>query len=374
MGMHLNPVEQVKGEKENMTEDSLIGLLKECLSVEIHAYKIYTHMAGAGKSGELARFWRKMADDERQHIRFWNHIVKQAEKRLLPNFIDNAGRIKAELVEIGRKIDIAWKLYQQQPSVSKALLLGYRLEFFLLHEVFESIFYFMENSRDACSPSDAYESHIDGFVDVLVKYGKASPVIELLGETLKNLWRKNRYLARQISQDELTGIFNRRGFFNAAKPLLYLSQRTQKEIGVMMLDIDDFKKLNDTHGHPAGDEVLKITARSIRNSVRASDIVGRYGGEEFIIFFSSISKRSVFQISEKIRKNIISDTQDAIPITVSIGVSTGELGDHIEKSMAALIKSADDALYGAKNLGKNRVMIAEPGMVSLDHRGHGGIN
>jgi diguanylate cyclase (GGDEF)-like protein len=128
-------------------------------------------------------------------------------------------------------------------------------------------------------------------------YGKASPVIELLGETLKSLWRKNRYLARQISQDELTGIFNRRGFFNAAKPLLYLSQRTQKEVGVMMLDIDDFKKLNDTHGHQAGDEILKITARSMRNSVRASDIVGRFGGEEFIIFFSSINKRSVFQIA-----------------------------------------------------------------------------
>ena len=124
-----------------------------------------------------------------------------------------------------------------------------------------------------------------------------------------------------------------------------------------MLDIDNFKQVNDTHGHPSGDEILKIIARSMRNNVRASDIVGRYGGEEFIILFSSIDKHSALQLAEKIRKNVESDTRSIVPVTVSIGIATGELENQIEESMISLIKSADDALYEAKNLGKNRVVI-----------------
>ena len=126
-----------------------------------------------------------------------------------------------------------------------------------------------------------------------------------------------------------------------------------------MLDIDNFKQVNDTRGHPSGDEILKIIARSMRNSVRASDIVGRYGGEEFIILFSSIDKRSAFQLAEKIRKNVEYDTRSIVPVTVSIGIATGELENQIEESMISLIKSADDALYEAKNLGKNRVVICQ---------------
>lgn len=340
-----------------MTENSILQLLKTCLVLETRACDIFTEMASHASLGELQEFWKQMADEERQHVRFWTRVILQAQNRLLPKFVDNPERIQRELEEIGTKIEVAYAQFHRNPNVSTALLLGYRLEFFMLHETFESIFYFMSSAGDEYNPSDSYESHIDSLVEVMLTYGEGTPEIELLGETLQYLWRKNRDLARQISQDDLTGIFNRRGFFNAAKPLLYLSHRTRKTIGIMMLDIDNFKQVNDTHGHPTGDEILKITARSIRNSVRASDIVGRYGGEEFIILFSSIDKGSLIQLSEKIRKNIENDTRAIVPVTVSIGIATGELDTRIEKRLLSLIRSADDCLYQAKNSGKNRVVI-----------------
>ena len=343
--------------ENKMTENSLHRLLKTCLVLEIRACEIYTELALHKNLRELKGFWQQMADEERQHIRFWNRVIELAQNQMLPNFVDNPDEIRIELNDIGEKIETAHGQFHRQPEISNALLLGYRLEFFLLHEVFESIFYFMHRAGDQENPSDTYEAHIEGLVQMMLTYGKGAPEIELLGETLQYLWRKNRDLARQISQDDLTGIYNRRGFFNAAKPLLYLSHRSQKTIGIMMLDLDNFKQVNDTHGHPTGDEILRATARSMRNSVRASDIVGRYGGEEFIILFSSIDKQATLQLADKIRGNVEHDTRSIVPVTVSIGVATGELGTAIEESMISLIKSADECLYQAKSSGKNRVVI-----------------
>ncbi len=340
-----------------MTENSLHRLLKTCLMIETRACEIYAEMASHESLRELKGFWQQMADEERQHIRFWNSVIELAQNQMLPNFVDNPEEIRFELNDISDKIETAYGQFHRQPDVSNALLLGYRLEFFMLHEVFESIFYFMHKAGDEDNPSDTYEAHIDGLVEMMLTYGKGAPEIELLCETLQYLWRKNRDLARQISQDDLTGIYNRRGFFNAAKPLLYLSHRNQKTIGIMMLDLDNFKRVNDTHGHSIGDEILKTAARSVRNSVRASDIVGRYGGEEFIILFSSIDKQATLQLADKIRGKVEHDTRTIVPVTVSIGVATGELGTGIEESMISLIKSADDCLYQAKNSGKNRVVI-----------------
>ena len=190
---------------------------------------------------------------------------------------------------------------------------------------------------------------------MLLRNGEGAPEIEMLGETLQLLWKKNRELVRQLSLDELTGIYNRRGFFNAAKPFLHLARRNRQAVGFMMLDIDDFKIVNDTLGHQKGDEALRSTARILQRGVRASDILGRYGGEEFIIFFSSVRKDSTFQLAEKIRIVVEKEMADHIPLTVSIGISAGELGEKVEEGMMLLIKEADNCLYSAKNSGKNRV-------------------
>ncbi len=99
------------------------------------------------------------------------------------------------------------------------------------------------------NPEDEYESHLKRFIDALNQFGKTSPEMELLGETLQRLWLENRNLARQSLYDNLTGTLNRRGFFDSIKPLSYLAQRSNLMVGIMMIDIDNFKTINDSYGH-----------------------------------------------------------------------------------------------------------------------------
>ena len=127
----------------------------------------------------------------------------------------------------------------------------------------------------------------------------------------------------------------------------------------MMLDIDHFKNINDTYGHLIGDEVLKKTASTISSSVRHGDIVGRYGGEEFIILLPIISQDKVLEIAENIRKTtkniIFKENKKTFSVTISIGISKYIKDMDID----TLIGNADSALYQAKNSGRDNIILHE---------------
>ena len=136
----------------------------------------------------------------------------------------------------------------------------------------------------------------------------------------------SKRLAMQTHVDYLTGILNRRGLFDTILPLSYLAKRNNYSIGIMMVDIDHFKIVNDTYGHQAGDRTLRSVAQIMKATVRSSDIVGRYGGEEFLVFLSPVDSDFLFTIAEKIRTEIESESKKDIPVTTSIGVSYGIIG------------------------------------------------
>ena len=131
------------------------------------------------------------------------------------------------------------------------------MEFYLLHPAFKMIFLLLRPLADDESPEDGYESHIFKFIDVLTEHGDVTPELELLGETLQRLWKENRELVLQATHDDLTEVFNRRGFFAVCVQLAYLAQRYGCMIGVMMVDLDHFKSINDRFGHKTGDISLK---------------------------------------------------------------------------------------------------------------------
>ena len=340
-----------------MSDNLYHDIVNHCLILDSKAVSIFTELADQTEDSALKAFWGKMSDEEREHVDFWKRVAELVNNQMLPEVFDEPRKIIVELEEVALKIDRLWERYRETPNLLNAFLLAYRMEFYMLHQAFETIFNFMSTIPGETNPFDAYEIHIQDFVDMFITYGKDTPELEILGETLQKLWKKNRELSRQISRDELTNILNRRGFFNAAKPLLHLAQRNHQTIGIMMADIDDFKQVNDTHGHQIGDEVLKKTAQVMQKNIRASDIAGRYGGEEFIILFSTVDKGSIYQLAEKIRKKIKTETSQTIPVTISIGVAADQLNTDVEKGVMSLIKEADDCLYNAKRAGKNKVVM-----------------
>jgi diguanylate cyclase (GGDEF)-like protein len=340
-----------------MSDNQYLEIVNRCLILDSKAVSIFAELAAHAEDETLGNFWRKMSDEEKEHVGFWRRVLELIHNGMLPEVFDEPGKIIAELETVEFKIDRLWGRYQKDPSLLNAFLLAYRMEFYMLHQAFETIFNFMSTIPGEANLFDAYEVHIQDFVDMFIAYGKVTPELEILGEALQKLWKKYRELSVQISIDELTGILNRRGFFNAAKPLLHLAQRHHQTVGIMMVDIDDFKKVNDTHGHQIGDEVLKTTAQVMQKNIRASDIAGRYGGEEFIILFSTVEKESIYQLAEKLRTKIKDETSKTIPVTISIGVAADRLNADVEKGVMSLIKEADDCLYDAKRAGKNKVVM-----------------
>lgn len=165
-------------------------------------------------------------------------------------------------------------------------------------------------------------------------------------------------LAQYIEEcrtDGLTGVANRREFDRTLGNLLEESGRTQSplNVNVFLIDIDHFKRINDTWGHLAGDEVLKSTGRTLASCLRKCDLIARYGGEEFVVISSQATAETARMLSERMRTAI--ERQDfsfdgqTTGVTVSIGVTSPEDGDNA----AALIHRADTALYRAKEAGRN---------------------
>ncbi len=160
------------------------------------------------------------------------------------------------------------------------------------------------------------------------------------------------------TKDGLTGLFNRRYFDIHIKQMTEKARESGHKMCMMMLDMDHFKQVNDTYGHPAGDAVLKSLAKTLKNSFRITDLISRYGGEEFVVLLNADIKDGT-QIAEKTRAAIeavdfiIPDQDEPLKKTTSIGIA--EFSP--EESVADLISRVDKALYEAKDTGRNKVVV-----------------
>ena len=167
----------------------------------------------------------------------------------------------------------------------------------------------------------------------------------------------HKKLHTQATYDRLTGVWNRAAIMDSLETELERAARQSTRMGVIVADLDHFKQVNDTYGHPAGDMVLQEAARRMRLALRPYDRIGRYGGEEFLITVPGCTCSDAIALAERIRSAIsaepVKHQSGEIPMTVSLGVTIG--GDRASEDAAALIAAADEALYRAKKAGRNRV-------------------
>jgi diguanylate cyclase (GGDEF)-like protein len=181
----------------------------------------------------------------------------------------------------------------------------------------------------------------------------------------RELSRKNEELQRMYVEvqrlavtDPLTGAFNRRGFFELAGRELDRASRFQHPLSAIMLDIDRFKRVNDTHGHAVGDQVLAATAARLRAELRKIDILGRYGGEEFAIILPETAGENAREVGERLRRSVEQSTiaygATRLGVTISLGIVS--LGTE-RLTVEELLARADQALYAAKQSGRNRLCV-----------------
>ncbi len=184
-----------------------------------------------------------------------------------------------------------------------------------------------------------------------------------VGRTLSYFHRMRDYNERlqdMASHDPLTQVLNARAYYAACEQQILQSQRSQQPFSVLFVDLDHFKTINDTHGHAAGDEVLRVVARTLGEHLRRSDLLGRIGGEEFSILLPDTALPGALQVAENLRQAVQQCQPDiggqSLAITASIGVASRSPG---AQSMHALQQRADQAMYEAKKAGRNRVSTLE---------------
>lgn len=209
---------------------------------------------------------------------------------------------------------------------------------------------------EADAASDAQES--------LEIEGSRRFALEQVGFSIGNL--KLRESLRQAAiRDVLTGLYNRRFFDESSRRALIRALRQQAKgdyagLALMMIDVDHFKRFNDTHGHEVGDQVLREVAQVLQSQTRDSDVAARYGGEEFIIVLADITDQLAFERAEQVRQKVEklvlhASGKDLVTVTISIGLS--QFPKH-GTTVDALLLAADRALYEAKSAGRNRVVVA----------------
>lgn len=181
-------------------------------------------------------------------------------------------------------------------------------------------------------------------------------VLVIASVTLGNDQKK---LEAMATTDKLTGVANRQMFNFLFHQALKSSLRRNTPLSILIIDIDHFKNINDTYGHPAGDQVLKVLAKGISEVLRGDDVLFRWGGEEFLVLSSECNKEQSMQLAVRIRERVESLTvyrgEATIRVTVSIGSAQLQSGEDID----TLISRADKALYTAKRNGRNRIEVAD---------------
>ena len=201
----------------------------------------------------------------------------------------------------------------------------------------------------AIGESQAFDASVGRVVSLIVN--QASAAIDLI-----ELLEANKSLALH---DGLTSLLNRRAFDEQLERAVSQAERAGQPLSLLMLDLDHFKRLNDTYGHAVGDIALQAASAEIRLQVRGGDLAARYGGEEFAIILPDTDGPAAFRMAERLRKSlsdrVIKISDEQIHITASCGVSATDLGYRTPRT---LIHSADEALYASKETGRNRTSLA----------------
>ena len=191
------------------------------------------------------------------------------------------------------------------------------------------------------------------WINVIGTLSAAAAVVAFLRARVDRLVAR---LSDAAATDALTSVLNRRGFQDRLESELERSRRRRLGLAVIAADVDHFKVVNDVHGHPAGDDVLRLVAHVLRTHKRQVDTVGRLGGEEFAVVAPDTDLEGARVLAERLRDEVERASEAfGIPVTISAGVAVSSART---SASSALLKAADRALYTAKELGRNRVVVA----------------
>jgi len=334
-------------------------ILDLCIKMDRHAEHLYGQLADVCTDPELSATFARLQRDEAQHTGWWEGLLDAWSQGLLPDLVNDTDALIARLHALDTELSMIDTGHLERLDEDGMLALAARLEFYMIDPVFSELIDLIEPAQ-ADRRHASYQTHLQRLVDSIGTHYHADSLAGLLATTLSRTWRDNMRLAVFATHDILTGLYNRRALQTHLPQWAAWSARYGHPLAVLLIDVDRFKEVNDTYGHGEGDRVLQAVARALRQATRASDLVIRYGGDEFAVIAPETDAAEYRALSERISQavgalELHTATGDPIPIAVSIGgaVATDVAGS-IPRRVEALLAAADRSLYAAKSGGRNR--------------------
>lgn len=328
--------------------------LERCAVLDGVARDAYRAFAGAADDPDLAALFARLADHEAAQVERWSELLGAWERGLVPESPD--------ALEIETRVDsLTSELSDLVPSdvasltVDRLLRLSAHLEFCLLDASFAELAE-LAGTRQAREHRDLRRARALELAEAIERHGDDASLSRFLASVLRRASEDQRLIAELETRDPLTGTYNRRGVTGQVGHWLSWAARYKTSLAVILVDVDHLKRINDVHGHDAGDRALKHIADVLAAETRASDIVGRYSGDEFLVIAPETGREDLAALLQRI-VTAVAEESVALPggevrVTASAGGAWVERGR--ECTSEQLIAAADRSLSSAKQSGRDR--------------------
>jgi len=334
-------------------------ILATCVELDTLAVSTYRALAEHCPDRDLGEVFERLATEEESHVGWWRELLDAWDQGLIPDVINDPESLLEDLRQV--RDDVANLLPDDITSLTPAEMveLAAHLEFFMLDPVFAELLELTEPGRTG-HHREAYARHVEQLVTAIERNSSTDPLARFLARVLKRALRDNVTLAAYATHDPLTGLFNRRGLISHLKQWVSWAYRYERPLMVLLIDVDEFKRVNDEHGHAVGDHALECIAEALRTSTRKSDLIARYGGDEFAIVAPETDAEEYGALAHRILtavRDIDCPDWDGIPVALSVSIGGAVLaprGAHSERAVDSVLAGADSSLYEAKNSGRDR--------------------
>ena len=333
-------------------------ILEVCIQLDRMAYDTYRALAQTTSDEEFVTCFEQLAKEERVHVDWWSDLLMAWEAGLVPDIADEHGFLE-RLGEIRTELQSSEVEGYADMSTDDMLDLAVKFEFYLLDPLFGELLGLVRPGSKI-DVHESYSRHILRLIELIERRYTRPGLATFLAGVLHRAYRDQQRLASLAVHDQLTGLYNRRGTLDHLAQWLSWSRRYGRPLSVMILDVDRFKRINDEYGHAVGDRALEAVANALTDTVRASDTVGRFGGDEFVVIapetdgseLEAFMDRLVMAVGER----RVESEGEPVSVTVSIGGAWATGG--VDVSAEELVAQADRSMYEAKEAGRNRSGVA----------------